>query len=83
MKKKLTLTVEEEIVRYAKKLAKRQGKSVSQMFEEVFKDSKTNTIQTEQQKAASELIKKLDLSKSVQDKNDNELIKEHVKRKFT
>lgn len=83
MKKKLTLTVEEEIVRYAKKLAKRQGKSVSQMFEEVFKDSKTNTIQTEQQKAASELIKKLGMSKSVQDKNDNELIKEHVKRKFT
>lgn len=83
MKKKLTLTVEEEIVRYAKKLAKRQGKSVSQMFEEVFKDSKTNTIQTEQQKAASELIKQLATSKSVQDKNDNELIKEHVKRKFT
>jgi hypothetical protein len=83
MKKKLTLTVEEEIVRYAKKLAKKQGKSVSQMFEEVFKDSKTNTIQTEQQKAASELIKKLGMSKSVQDKNDNELIKEHVKRKFT
>ena len=83
MKKKLTLTVEEEIIRYAKKLAKRQGKSVSQMFEEVFKDSKTNTIQTEQQKAASELIKKLGMSKSVQDKNDNELIKEHVKRKFT
>ena len=83
MKKKLTLTVEEEIIRYAKKLAKRQGKSVSQMFEEVFKDSKTNTIQTEQQKAASELIKKLGRSKSVQDKNDYKLIKEHVKRKFT
>jgi hypothetical protein len=83
MKKKLTLTVEEEIIRYAKKLAKRQGKSVSQMFEEVFKDSKTNTIQTEQQKAASELIKKLGMSKSVQEKNDNELIKKHVKRKFT
>jgi len=33
MKMKLTLTVEEEVVTYAKRLAKRQGKSVSLMFE--------------------------------------------------
>ena len=38
MKKKLTLTVEEEVVKYAQRLAKRHGKSVSQMFKEKFKD---------------------------------------------
>jgi len=82
MKKKLTLTVEEEVVKYAKKLAKRHGKSVSQMFEEQFKEGKANTIQTESQKAAAELLKKLEASESTQTKQDKELIKEHVKRKF-
>jgi len=82
MKKKLTLTVEEEVVQYAKRLAKRHGKSVSQLFEEKFKEGDTNTIQTESQKAASELLKKLESSESKQMKQDKELIKEHVKRKF-
>ena len=82
MKKKLTLTVEEDVVKYAKRLAKRHGKSVSQMFEEKFKEGKANTIQTESQKAASELLGKLEASESVQTKKDNELIREHVKRKF-
>ena len=83
MKKKLTLTVEEEVVKYAKRLAKRHGKSVSQMFEEKFKEGNTNTIQTESQKAASELLKKLEASESMKTKQDKELVKEHVKRKFT
>ncbi len=82
MKKKLTLTVEEEVVQYAKRLAKRHGKSVSQMFEEKFKEGNANTIQTESQKSASELLKKLESSESKQTKQDKELIKEHVKRKF-
>ena len=82
MKKKLTLTVEEEVVKYAKRLAKRHGKSVSQMFEEKFKEGEANTIQTESQKAASELLKKLETSESTQTKQDKKLIKEHVKRKF-
>ena len=82
MKKKLTLTVEEEVVKYAKRLAKRHGKSVSQMFEEKFKEGKANTIQTESQKAATELLEKLKASESVQTKKDKELIREHVKRKF-
>jgi len=82
MKKKLTLTVEEDVVKYAKRLAKRHGKSVSQMFEEKFKEGKANTIQTESQKAASELLGKLEASESVQTKKDNELIREYVKRKF-
>ena len=82
MKRKLTLTVEEDVVRYAKRLAKRHGKSVSQMFEEKFKEGKTNAIQTESQKAGGKLLKKLETSESTQTKQDKELIKEHVKRKF-
>jgi hypothetical protein len=82
MKKKLTLTVEEEVVQYAKRLAKRHGKSVSQMFEETFKEGKANAIQTESQKAAFELLKKLEASENVNTKQDKELIKKHVKRKF-
>lgn len=82
MKKKLTLSVEEETVKYAKRLAKRYGKSVSQMFEEKFKEENTNTIQTESQKSASDLLIKLETSEKVQTKQDKNLIKEHVKRKF-
>ena len=83
MKKKLTLTVEEDIVKYAKRLARRHGKSVSQMFEETFKEGQTNTIQTESQKAAAELLKKLEVSDSVKTRKDKEIIRKHVKRKFT
>jgi 23S rRNA pseudoU1915 N3-methylase RlmH len=83
MKKKLTLTVEEDIVKYAKRLARRHGKSVSEMFEETFKEGQKNTIQTESQKAAGELLKKLEVSDSVKTRKDKELIKKHVKRKFT
>lgn len=82
MKKKLTLSVEEETVKYAKRLAKRYGKSVSQMFEEKFKEENTNTIQTEPQKSASKLLIELETSEKVQTKQDKALIKEHVKRKF-
>jgi len=82
MKKKLTLTVEEEVITYAKRLAKRQGMSVSQMFEETFQHGKVNTIQTESQKAAGELLEKLNASESKQTKQDKELIKKHVERKF-
>lgn len=83
MKKKLTLTVEEEVVKYAKRLARRHGKSVSQMFEETFKEGQKNTIQTESQIAAGELLKKLEESDRVKTRKDKELIRKHVKRKFT
>ncbi|MDZ7719868.1 MAG: DUF6364 family protein [Balneolaceae bacterium] len=82
MKKKLTLTVEEEIIKSAKRQAKRHGTSVSQLFEESFKEERVHTIQTESQKAAGQLLKKLEASESTQAKRDKELIKEHVKRKF-
>ena len=83
MKKKLTLTVEEQVIKYAKRQAKRHGKSVSQLFEESFQEERVNTIKTESQKAAGQLLEKLEASESTQTQRDKELIKEHVKGKFT
>lgn len=36
MKKKITLTIEEDYIRSAKEYAKKEGKSVSQLLEEYF-----------------------------------------------
>lgn len=82
MKKKLTLTVQEEIIEFAKRQAKRRGISVSQMFEEVIGKGTPNKIETESQRAAKRLLKTLENAESTQAKNDKKLIKEHVKRKF-
>lgn len=83
MKKKLTLTVEDKIIESAKRQAKRRGISVSQMFEEIFAENEVNNIRTEAQKAAKRLLQSLEKSDSITSKKDEELIKEHVKRKFT
>ena len=82
MKKKLTLTVQEEIIQYAKRKARRKGMSVSQMFEEVMGKDETSEIETEQQRAAKRLLKKLDEAQSVKTKDDKKLIRQHVKRKY-
>ena len=83
MKKKLTLTVQEDIIRSAKRQAKRRGISVSQMFEDVIGKENTNDIETESQRAAKRLLQTLKKSESVKTKDDKSLIKEHVERKFT
>ena len=82
MKKKLTLTVQEEIIKYAKRQAKRRGISVSQMFEEVIGSEEINEIETESQRAAKRLLKSLENSKSIESRDDKKLIREHVERKF-
>lgn len=82
MKKKLTLTIQEEVIKAAKRQAKRRGKSVSQMFEESFSEEKRSSIKTESQKAAEQLLVKLKASDRTKTKRDKELIQEHVKRKF-
>ena len=82
MKKKLTLSVQEEIIKYAKRQAKRRGISVSQMFEEVIGSEKINEIETESQRAAKRLLKNLENSKSIESRDDKKLIREHVERKF-
>lgn len=82
MKTKLTLTVKKSVIESAKKIAKNKGISLSQMFEEIFEEGGTNGIKTEAQRAAERLLQKLEKSKSIKTKDDKELIKAHVKRKF-
>ncbi len=81
MKRKLTLTIQEEIIRSAKEQAAKRGISLSQMVEEIFEEE-VNEIKTESQKAAERLLSKLEASKSINPKSDKELIREHTTRKF-
>jgi hypothetical protein len=83
MKTKLTLTVSKQIIESAKRTAKNKGISLSKMFEEIFQDGGSDQIKTESQKAAERLLQRLEKSKSVQQKDEKELIKAHVERKFT
>lgn len=82
MKTKLTLTVKKSVIETAKRRAKSKGISLSKMFEEIFEEGETNGIKTEPQRAAERLLQKLATSKSIQTKDDKELIRTHVKRKF-
>ena len=82
MKKKLTLTIQEDIIKAAKRRAKRRGMSVSQMFEEVIGKEEISEIETESQRAAKRLLQTLEKAESIDTKDDKSLIKEHVKRKF-
>jgi hypothetical protein len=83
MKKKLTLTVQEEVIKYAKRQAKRRGISVSKMFEEMVGNEETNEIETESQRAAKRLLDRMKKAESIETKNDKNLIRKHVERKFT
>jgi len=83
MKKKLTLTIQEDVIKAAKRKAKRKGMSVSQMFEEVIGKEERSEIETESQRAAKRLLHTLEKAESIDAKDDKSLIKEHVKRKFT
>ena len=82
MKRKLTLTVEAEVVKRAKKMAREKGISVSQMFEEAFQTYDVSPIETESQKAARRLLSLLGESDAVQPLNDKELLKRHLERKY-
>ncbi|MEX2600921.1 MAG: DUF6364 family protein [Balneolaceae bacterium] len=82
MKKKLTLTVQEDVIKYAKRQAKRRGVSLSQMFEEVIGNEEINEIETESQRAAKRLLERLEKTEGIETKDDKKLIREHVKRKF-
>ena len=83
IKKKLTLTIQEDIIKAAKRKEKRRGMSVSQMFEEVIGKVEISEIETESQRAAKRLLQRLKKAESVVKKDDRTLIREHVKRKFT
>lgn len=82
MKQKLTLTVESNVVRRAKKMAREKGISVSQMFEEAFQTYDVTPIETETQKAARRLLSLLEEAETVQPLDDKELLKRHFVRKY-
>ena len=82
MKTKLTLTVNKSVIEAAKRKAKSQGISLSQMFEEIFESMGSNQIKTEPQRAAERLINRLEKYESISHLEDKKLIKEHVKGKF-
>lgn len=83
MKTKLTLTVEESIIAKAKRISKKTGKSLSQMFEEMFSGTDVSPIKSEQQKAAERLFKYLENMPAIQDLgNDKELIRAHRAKKY-
>ncbi|MGM0738820.1 MAG: DUF6364 family protein [Bacteroidota bacterium] len=82
MKRKLTLTVEADVVKRAKKMARKKGLSVSQMFEEAFQTYDVSPIETESQKAARRLLSLLEEADAVHPLDDKELIKRHLERKY-
>lgn len=58
MKAKLTLSVEEELVRYGKQYAARQGKSLSQVVEETLRDLQQSEEPTFSQRWRGKLVKR-------------------------
>jgi hypothetical protein len=82
MKQKLTLTVDAEIIKRAKKMARYKGVSVSQMFEEAFSDYDVQPIETESQKAANRFLSVIDEADSSKPLNDRELRQQHLIRKY-
>ena len=83
MKTKLTLTVRKSVIDAAKRYSRRTGKSISQMFEELFVKAESASTKSEQQRAAERLLETLESSKSVKTLDDKLLLKEYVARKFT
>jgi len=82
MKTKLTLTVRSSIIAKARRQSKKTGKSISQMFEELFENDGGSRIQSEPQRAAIRLLKRLEAGRSVRTKDDKQLLRDHVARKF-
>lgn len=63
-------------------MARKNGISLSQLFEEIFKEGGLNPIKAEPQ-CAERLLQRLEKSESIPSQDDEVLIKAHVERKFT
>jgi hypothetical protein len=84
MKTKLTLTVRKSVINTAKQYSRRTGKSISQMFEELFEKAEiADSIKSEPQRAAERLLQTLESRKEIKTLDDKNLLKNHVARKFT
>lgn len=81
MKTKLTLTIHESVVAAAKRYSLKTGKSISQMFEDVFEKTETKSIKFEQLRSAKRLLKTLKRSTSVESLDDKSLLRNHIARK--
>jgi hypothetical protein len=84
MKTKLTLTIEKRIIEKAKRKAASRGISLSQMFEEVFDKEDPEIDQTEAQKAAKMLLKRLESIEPMpaQNESDKELRRRYLEEKY-
>ena len=82
MKTKLTLTIRKSIIKTARRYSKRSGKSISQLFEELFEMEQGRNIPSEPQRAAKRLLNTLESSQTVKTLDDKEELKSHVARKF-
>lgn len=85
MKTKLTLTIRKGVIERAKKIARERNVSLSGLFEEIFEGNEVQPIKNKQQKAAGELLDMLENTPKPpqSDKSDMELIKDHVRRKYS
>jgi hypothetical protein len=82
MKTKLTLTVNSEVIKKARKHSEVIGKSISQLFEEFIKNTADKDQKSESQLAAERLLKKISASKSVKTLDDKALLKKRVSHKY-
>ncbi|MCF6351724.1 MAG: DUF6364 family protein [Cyclobacteriaceae bacterium] len=83
MKTKLTLTVKQNIIDSAKRLAKRRNVSVSRLFEEMFENDKINPIKTPEQLAAKKLLARVGEEYPIINQDDKELIRQYVSKKYS
>ena len=81
-KRKLTLTIREDIIEKAKQRAKEHGVSVSKLFEESFEKEDSEIMK--EQKAASRLLNLLEEAEPVQalPDSDKELWHKHLDEKY-
>ncbi|MEM9300395.1 MAG: DUF6364 family protein [Bacteroidota bacterium] len=82
MKTKLTLTINKQIIDSAKRAAKKRNISLSQLFEEIFSQDDLTMVKTESQKAAERLLRSLSLSESIENKRDEDLLRQHISKKY-
>jgi hypothetical protein len=82
MKTKLTLTVRKSVITIAKKHSRKSGKSISRLFEEMFEEPELNIIKSEQQRAASRLLKLLESAPRVKTLDDKALLRKHIDQKY-
>jgi hypothetical protein len=82
MKTKLTLTVQKNVIDAVRKRARKSGKSISGLFEEVFEEKKQKGIQSESQRAAARLLRSLEQRSGTPTLEDKALLRKHIENKY-